>query len=157
MGSHLRVLGGSMAERTAFCSFCGGDKPCLCGACEFNAGPESCGGPDRCAAPPTRTDTPKPRVKMEPRGEQLFKNQPSVWECQFLIQNGAKRSTTFSKPAFKQCEERHSSTARRDDRSRSACTGFDTAYVTFHLICSCAFHPIEHHVTFKVGQHEFQC
>jgi hypothetical protein len=73
-----------MAERPAFCSFCVGDKSCLCGACEFNAGPESCGGPDRCAAPPTRTDTPKPRfgsvsscLKMEPRGPQLFKNQPS--------------------------------------------------------------------------------
>jgi hypothetical protein len=44
-----------MAAQSEFCSVCGGGKPCRCGACEFNTGPESFGGPGRCAGP----DTPK--------------------------------------------------------------------------------------------------
>jgi len=48
-----------MAEQSAFCSFCGGGKPCLCGACEKNAGPESFGGLDRCTGPPKGTVTRK--------------------------------------------------------------------------------------------------
>jgi hypothetical protein len=48
-----------MAELSAFCSFCGGGKPCTCGACEKNAGPESFGGPDRCGGPTKGTGTRK--------------------------------------------------------------------------------------------------
>jgi hypothetical protein len=46
-----------MAEPSAFCSFCGGGKPCSCGACEKNTGPESFGGPDRYAGPAKGTGT----------------------------------------------------------------------------------------------------
>ena len=38
-----------MSEPSAFCLFCGGGNPCSCGTCEKNTGPESFGGPDRCA------------------------------------------------------------------------------------------------------------
>ena len=61
-----------MAEASAFCSFCGGGKPCSCGASEKNAGPESFGGSDRCAGPAKGTGT---RTLVAPKwneGECMF-------------------------------------------------------------------------------------
>jgi len=119
-----------MAEQSAFCSFCGGGKPCLCGACEFNAGPESCGGPDRCVGPPTRTDTPKPRTpKWSEEDYNFLKTRLQEIRGAALID----------------------STMTKAETGTGNIAGFDTTYGTFHLNCSCAFHPIEDHVTFKVG------
>jgi hypothetical protein len=60
-------------------------------------------------------------------------------------QTGAQRSTIFSKPVFKESEERHSLTSRWQSKKRSTgkIDGVDIQFGTFHLNFSWSFHPIE--------------